>query len=130
MRSPVTVSRSGSGLQKLKADLQRIEKSDVLVGIPAENAMRKGDTMNNATLAFIQEHGSEIAHIPPRPFLQPSINANKAIITPHLAKAAQAVLQRDAAKAEFELNRAGIIASNGAKRWFVDPRSGWQANAP
>lgn len=86
--------------------------------------------MNNATLAFIQKNGSPANNIPARPFLKPSIRANNKIIAPHLAKAAQGVMENRPTEARRELEAAGLIAANGAKRWFTDPRNEWPPDAP
>ena len=70
--------------------------------------------------------------IPPRPVLEPAINApdNKANIAAELKLAAQGVLEGRPADATQHLSKAGQVGSNAAKRWFTDPRNGWPANAP
>ena len=90
MPPPVTVTKSGPGLAQLKKDLERLSKSDVLVGIPASAAARKKGPINNASLLFIHSKGSPLKHIPARPVLEPAIQANRALITPQLAMAARA----------------------------------------
>ncbi len=125
----VTASKSGPGFAGLLLSLKELKKSEVYVGIPADKTLRKGDEMNNASILFILSKGSELANIPPRPVLEPSVEANQKLITPHLAKAAQAVMEKDSEKASMELARAGTIAANGAKRWFTDPRNNWPPNA-
>ena len=126
---PVTSTKSGPGFAGLLLSLKELKKSEVYVGIPADKTMRKGDAINNASLLFVLSKGSEIANIPPRPVLEPSVEANQKLITPHLAKAAQGVMENDNSKASAELARAGTVASNGAKRWFTDPRNQWPPNA-
>lgn len=130
MASPVTVAKSGPGLAQIAADLKRLKSSDVLVGIPAPKAQRKGEPVNNAGLLFIHTNGSTLRNIPPRPVLEPAIAANLKTITPHLAEAAGSVTDRHPEKAERELRKAGTAAMNAAKRWFSDPRNGWAENAP
>jgi hypothetical protein len=130
----VTVTRSGPGIACLAKALERIKRSDVLVGIPANKASRsgkgKGSAINSAELAFIHSKGSPLQGIPARPFLEPSIEANKQIITPHLEAAARAVMDQDPERAERELKLAGTVAANSAKKWFTDPRNNWAPNAP
>jgi len=130
MPAPITVKKSGPGLAQLKADIARISKSEVLVGIPADKAPRKKGPITNAALLFIHSKGSALKHIPARPVLEPAIAANKALITPHLGAAAKAVLDKDSMRAERELKLAGTVAANAAKRWFTDPRNHWAPNAP
>ena len=125
----VKVTKSGPGLDGLRADLARLMKSDVLVGIPAEKAMRKGSPINNASVLFIFTHGSPLRNQPPRPLLEPSIEKNKAAISAHMAAAARAiVVEKNAARGNRELNLAGVVAVNGAKRFFLDNQ--WAPNAP
>ena len=126
----VTLAKSGPGSAPLKALLDNIRRSDVLVGIPANETLRKGDLINNASLLFVLSKGSPLNNIPPAPVLEPSIEANQKLITPHLAAAADAVLDQNPNGALLELQRAGTVAANGAKRWFTDPRNNWPPNAP
>lgn len=126
----VTLSKSGPGLRGLSLSLKQIRKSEVLVGIPAQNTLRSNEPINNASLLFVLSKGSDLAGIPPAPVLEPSIVANKELIAPLLAAAAQAVFAKDPHRAQMELERAGTVAANGAKRWFVDPRNNWPPNAP
>ncbi len=126
----ITVKTSGGGIKGVAADLARVKRSQVLIGIPAEKAQRKGDPINNAALMFIHTNGSELRHIPARPWIEPSIAANSETIAPVMGAAAKDLLNGDATGAENELNRAGVVASNAAKRWATDPRNNWQPNAP
>jgi len=131
--NPVSVSKSGpglAGLVRLQRDLSQLRRAEVLVGIPAPKTQRKGAAITNASLLFIHSKGSPKRRIPARPVLEPSIVANKAIITPHMGKAAAAVADRRPDIARRELNLAGTVAANGAKRWFTDPRNNWAENAP
>jgi len=130
MRSPVTVTKSGPGLAQLVKDLNRITHSEVLVGIPAEKTMRKKDPINNASLMFVLSKGSPARKIPPTPILEPAIERNRELIAPHLAASAKAVTEGRPDEAERELERAGFVASNAAKKFFTDPANGWPPNAP
>jgi hypothetical protein len=120
MPSPVTVSKSGPGALQVIRDLNRIKQSEVLVGIPAEKTQRAGEPINNAALMFVHTHGSPLRNIPPRPVLEPAIEKNSELITPHLAESAKAVMDGRPDAAERELQRAGTIASNAVKRYFTE----------
>jgi len=122
-------SRKGSGLKSLEAALDRIRKSEVLVGIPAEKASRRGDAINNPSLLFIHTKGSELNNLPARPVLEPSIEKNKAIIAPHLGEAARNLIAKKPQEALRELNLAGDIAASGAKQYFVEPNP-WPPDKP
>ena len=160
---PVTVKKSGPGLAQLRADMDRISKSDVLVGIPAETSGRMtkaeaigsiesrgekatkgrikkeiakftgaagGGTVTNAALMFIFSKGSPLRKIPARPWIEPAVEASKELITPHLGAAAKAVLEHDPTRAERQLNLAGTVAANAARRWPTNPANHWAPNAP
>ena len=128
--APVTIKKSGPGPAQLKKDLERISKSEVLVGIPASAATRKNGPINNASLLFILSKGSPLKKIPATPILEPAIVKGKTLITPHLGAAAKAVLDKNPLKAERELKLAGTVAVNAVKRYFTDPANGWPPNAP
>lgn len=127
----VKVTKSGPGLKLVRKQLQSIKESDVLIGIPASTTERKSDEeINNASLLYLHTNGSPINNIPARPVLEPSIKANKGIITPHLGNAAAAALRGRPDQAQSEMNIAGSVAANGAKKWFTDPRNNWPPDAP
>ena len=115
---PVNLVGSGKGFAGLRRDIERLKKSDVLVGVPASTTDRKEDQITNAGLLFLHTHGSPINNIPARPTLEPAITENQALISPQLAKASQAIMDNKPAEAEKYLMRAGTIAANAAKRKF------------
>lgn len=53
----VNITRSGIGVDGLRKRFEEIAKKRVLVGIPAENASRDGEGINNAELLFALSHG-------------------------------------------------------------------------
>ena len=97
---PVTVTRSGPGFARVRADVERLRKSDVLVGVPADRTQRAGEPVTNASLMFIHSAGSPLKGIPARPTIQPAIQQNRALIAPELAKASQALIQNNPVQAE------------------------------
>lgn len=113
-----------SGKQWVKTDkvndvvkaLGSLIKTDVLVGIPESETERESqDEPNNATLAYIHEHGSPINNIPARPFLVPGVADAKGKYRPRLIKAAQLALEGKTKDALKQMEAAGIIAEQGAK---------------
>jgi hypothetical protein len=133
--------------------LQRVsslEKQEVYVGVTQPKSTRQEakhsltlpggikakavDTsaINNAQLAFIHTNGSPLKGIPPRPIIQPAIQApgNKEPIMAELCQAAQATLQGATAQAANHLKRAGMTAQNAVRAWFTDARNGWAPNRP
>lgn len=121
-------TKSGPGLKKVLDDLKRVEKSDVLVGIPAATTSRKGEPINNASLMFVLTHGSPLHNIPATPIVEPGIERKRKPIAVELAAASKAVLEHKPLEAEQALMRAGILGANGAKEMFTD--NDWPANAP
>lgn len=69
----INVTSSGLGLDKIKADMAKLMKTDVYVGIPQENASRQGDQVNNAELAFIHTNGARSSSM--RKEMQPNLNS-------------------------------------------------------
>ncbi len=97
-----------------------------------DEEVAKGSPYSAAHQMFIAAHGSPLYRIPPRPIIEPAIEApgNKERIANSLAKAATAVLEGNPGEAERHLNLAGQKAVNAVRNWFDDPRNGWAANAP
>lgn len=124
------VESKGPGLDKIKKDLERVKQLEVLIGIPADKSQRKKDDINNAGLLYILTHGSPLRKIPPTPILEPAIEYDKDKWLPEMKAASQAIIEVRPADAERFLGRAGIAATNAAKRWFTNPQNGWPPNAP
>ena len=81
---------------------------------------------------YAQSHGSMKMAIPPRPIIEPAIEAsdNKAAITEELKDAATKQLEDNHAGAVRGMKRAGQEATNRVKAWFFDSRNHWPPNAP
>ncbi len=126
-----SVSKRHSNLKSLTERLKALTNKEVYVGIPAEKSSRYGEGgINNAELLYIHTHGSPVRNIPPRPVLQPAIEANRQAIGKQLAAAAQGALRGNATEAERGLESAGMVAQNFARGWFENPENGWAPNSP
>lgn len=150
----ITLARKSgtAALAKRIAGLTRIE---ALVGIPsAARGQRKQtltkmagnvkgrrrtrlekaaqDDVTNAELLYLFSKGSPARHIPPRPVLEPAVQAdgNRQAIGHELAEAGKAALAGDRQKQLQRMKRAGIAGQNAARGWFTDSRNGWDPNAP
>ncbi len=89
----------------------------VLVGVPAQDATRKdNEPINNATLLAINEFGSPINNIPPRPVMAIGIRNAQEEIAEQFKLAAKNALSKGLAALSIFYNRAGIIASNSVKK--------------
>lgn len=132
MKPTVTLSVSGKGMGPILNSLQKLERSQVYVGIPEAKATRKKSKINNAQLMYIHTNGSPIRGIPARPVIEPAIKAHGNVepITEEMKQAAAAALDGKSSQVKQHLRRAGLTGQNAAKAWFVDPRNHWAPNAP
>jgi hypothetical protein len=85
-----------------------------------------------ATKMYLRSHGSPLWQAPPRPMIEPAIEAkdNNKAITDELQKAAEAALDGRIEDCEKGFNRAGLTGQNVVRAWFTDSRNGWPPNAP
>lgn len=124
----ITLTKSGSGLEYIREAVSGLNQARVLVGIPEAETSRDDEAITNAALMYIHTNGSEVMNIPKRPVIEPSIEADRAQLEDALGKAITAELDGETEKCNSILERVGTRATNDAKRWFTDPRNGWQRN--
>lgn len=79
---------------------------------------------------YIQAHGSPLWHTPPRPVIEPAIEANKEEIAELLEEAASERMQGNKREWLNNLRKAGMMGQNVSRGWFTDRRNGWAENAP
>lgn len=91
-----------------------IGSSRLMVGVPSEKNDR-GEPINNATLAYIHENGAPAANIPARPFLKPTIDANKDEIAAALKRAAQQAFAGNTQAMNATLHRIGASTRDAVK---------------
>ncbi len=115
---PVTATRTGPGMAQIRRDVERLRKSDILVGIPQDHAQRPNSPITNASLMWILSKGSALRNLPPRPVVEMGIEKAKDLIAPQLAAGAKALLANKPLEAQRALGRAGTIAENSVKRMF------------
>lgn len=111
------------GLKKFQESMKALAVENVYVGIPSDHNERKDDDeeefMNNATIGYINENGSDLANIPARPHLVPGIRKVQKEIAEEFKKAAQKAVS-DPKAVFIHYNRAGIIAMNSVKKVITD----------
>lgn len=117
------------GLKKFKQAVEALSNTEVYVGIPSNENERKSkdedeEPINNATIGYIQENGSDIANIPPRPHLVPGIKKASKDVSKELKKAGQLAFTNPGAVQKY-YERAGIIASNSVKN-IIQNQEGFQ----
>jgi hypothetical protein len=102
---------------KFNAIVKSFKRDAVLVGIPEDESQRTSDQMiNNATLLAINQFGSPINNIPPRPVMSIGIKNAQDEIADQFKLAAQKSFETGADALDTYYNRAGIIASNSVKK--------------
>ncbi|KER02821.1 hypothetical protein LGZ99_17205 [Photorhabdus temperata] len=125
MKSGLTVRADNAAA--ILESLKKLSGMDVLVGIPAKNATREeGETLNNAEIGYLQSTGAEVelngqtVTLPPRPFLDVGIEDSREVTTAHLKAAAELALEGKQDAAIRELEKAGQIARDAAKKVIGD----------
>lgn len=89
-----------------------------------------GMVYSKAHALYLQEHGSPLWQVPPRPVLNPGIKSVKGKISEQLAGAVTAAIHDDEQGVERCLDQAGQIGEDGAKAWFDNPDNRWPPNSP
>lgn len=111
------------GMKKFQEAMKVLAITDVYVGIPQEANSRETDEdeefMNNATIGYIQENGSDLAGIPPRPHLVPGIKKVQKEIAAEFKAAAKKAFESPSAVIQH-YNRAGMIAVSSVKKVITD----------
>lgn len=122
---PAATSKERSAHLLKLAGVRRGKKADKL---------RKAaeSDLNNAETLFLLSKGSPLRGQPPRPVLEPAVQAdgNHQPIARELAAKAKAQMDGDEAGAVAATQRAALAAQNAARAWFTDPRNNWAPNAP
>ena len=101
---------------KLRDALRTLTRDIVLVGIPAADDNRNGDSpIGNAAIGYIQENGSPVNNIPPRPFLVPGVQSVADRCAELMGAGAAEMLDGGAAAIEKANNKAGLTAQAAVK---------------
>lgn len=101
-------------VDSMLAAVKAMANQRVLVGVPSEEAPRRGEPLNNATLAYIHENGSPARNIPARPFLKVGVESAKPKLLSTLKAYAKQAFTNKAA-IEQGLNAAGLVAQSAVK---------------
>jgi hypothetical protein len=109
----VTTDRTHA-LRKGWADLKRLH---VVVGIPQQAGSRDGGDENNAVIGYKQEYGEPARGVPPRPFLNPSLDKKKGQIADFLKDRAVGV-STGKETAEQCYTAVGLLAQSIVKEYI------------
>lgn len=101
---------------------------DVTMRKAMQHDLDSGTPYSKAHELYVHENGSPLWHSPPRPVLEPSIDANKEIIAEQMKQVAVAAL--DGNNPSTELEKVGMLGQNVARDWFTNPENKWPANSP
>lgn len=105
----------------LRQAISTLTRRMVVVGYPEDKSVsREGGGITNASLAYIQDRGSPANNIPPRPFLQPGVDAVTLPIQKRLAQGARAALDGDESGVDKSLNQAGLTAQAGVRAYITN----------
>lgn len=122
----VKVEFKGVRPEDLARNLERAVRTDVLVGIPRATAMRPGDDISNAEIAYINEHGDPASRIPPRPFMEPGLQRCRDKVSTVMAAGVQQLAQGGSLRPAAE--RVGLICQASIRGVFTD--NDWKPLSP
>ncbi len=112
--------------------LKQLEEASVYVGIPESASERKDGEMTNAQILAVNTQGSPLRGLPARPLLEPAMEdpENKEKVNRHLLQAAKQGVQGNSGGFLQELERAGMVAQNLVRAWFVNSKNNWPPLSP
>ena len=122
----IKVEFKGVKPDELARNLERAVKTEVLVGIPRATAMRPGDEISNAEIAYINEHGDPARRIPPRPFMEPGLQRCRDKVSTVMAEGVQQLGAGGTLRPAAE--RVGLICQASIRGVFVD--NNWKPLSP
>lgn len=122
----ISVEFKGVKPEDLYRNLERAVRTEVLVGIPRATAMREGDTISNAEIAYINEHGDPARRIPPRPFMEPGLARCRDKVSTVMAEGVQQIAQGGSLRPAAE--RVGLICQASIRGVFTD--NDWKPLSP
>lgn len=122
----IKVEFKGVKPEELVRNLERAVRTEVLVGIPRATAMREGDTISNAEIAYINEHGDPARRIPPRPFMEPGLARCRDKVRETMAQGVQQLGTGGTLRPAAE--RVGLICQASIRDVFTD--NDWKPLSP
>ncbi len=102
--------------EEFNAMIKSFKNDNVLVGIPADENSREEGPIGNAAILAINELGSPINNIPPRPAMAIGIRNAQEDIAEQFKKAVKQSLKVGLSALQVYYERAGIIASTSVKK--------------
>lgn len=93
-----------------------------------QHDIKNGNPYSRAYEFYVQEHGSPLWRIPPRPVLAPAMESHKEEVAEQMKKALKAVLK--GGSVSTELGKVGMLGQNICRDWFTNPENKWAKNSP
>lgn len=122
----ISVEFKGIKPEELIKHIEKAVQTEILVGIPRATAMRPGDTISNAEIAYIQEHGSPTARIPPRPFMEPGLERARDKVRDAMTAGVQQLVQGGSLRPAAQ--KVGLICQASIRGVFTD--NDWKPLSP
>ena len=122
----ISVEFKGIKPEELAEKIARAARTEVLVGIPRSTAMRPGDEISNAEIAYINEHGDPSKRIPPRPFMEPGLARCRDKVRETMAQGVQQLGTGGTLRPAAE--RVGLICQASIRGVFTD--NDWKPLSP
>ena len=122
----ITVDFKGISPDELVKRVTRAVKTEVLVGIPRSTAMRPGDEISNAEIAYINEHGDPSHRIPPRPFMEPGLERAREKVSTIMADGVTQLAKGGSLRPAAE--RVGLTCQASIRGVFTD--NNWKPLSP
>ena len=124
----ITVKKDNFG--DLLNILKTLGEKQILVGVIEDKTARREGEETNASILYKNTVGSPLERIPPRPLLEPAIEANKEKIGKQFRKVISNALLGKAENLEKDLAHIGSTGEMVVKKWFDDPQNNWAPNSP
>lgn len=113
----MSVKITKDDVAKLLANIDALTTKRVYIGVPGE-ASSRGESITNASIGYINEFGSPVNNIPPRPHLVPGVKSVEPKIIEDLRKSAKLGLKNPNAIVAG-LERAGITGMLAVRKLIV-----------
>lgn len=109
------VKFSGQGLEAILEAVDKLSKTDVLVGIPHGEDRLEDDQLSNAQIGYLLETGSPAMNLPDRSHLARGVEMVQDFVSLQLTKAVDAALEGNQKRMYQYLESAGMKATMSVK---------------
>ena len=107
------------GKAKIESELKKARRLVALVGIPSDSEPEKDSDIPLATIAYINEKGSTVNKIPPRPFMRQTRERAERGNFPKFMRKLLKGLSSGSVTAEKAINRLGADYEGRMKDIFI-----------